>query len=172
MLIKTDRSRCVCSPLCIPQHIHYTRGVPRASRNERACVCLFVCVCIDGTCIITLKDKRGCSHREGWMGRGNVTGSTPAGTSIHQHTVASGTNWSLLNCKPRLPSMCLCLPLPRYSFLSLRSPPTLPLPPGRPALTQPRLSPINPTVQDPLARPPVTARQMMRCPGPLPRRIP
>lgn len=86
------------------------RGGSRGRRETSARV--RVCVCIDGTCIITLKDKRGCSHREGWKGRGNVTGSTPAGTSIHQHTVASGTNWSLLNCKPRLPSMCLCLPLP------------------------------------------------------------
>lgn len=86
------------------------------------------------------------------------------GYSIHQQTGACSTTlvvFAFRPVKPRLPSMSLCPPLspPLPRCLSL-------------ALTQPRLSPINPTVQDLLARPPVTARQMMRCPGPLPRRTP
>lgn len=76
--------------------------------------------------------------------------------------VVIGRCWSVKTTSPRL-YVCVCVSPILPLSLSLH----LPL-----GLTQPHLSPINPTAQDPLARPPGTARRMTRCPGPLPRRTP
>lgn len=107
--------------------------------------CAYACVRIDCTSIITRTEERGCFSTR------NVTESTRYSSAYSGPSDAVGL-WSA-SASPSSSSVSASL-----------SPPL--------ALTQPLLSPITPTVQDQRARLPVTARQMMRCPGPLPRLIP